>query len=485
MKKFLTAISMFIILAGSVTLNAQFKNYGWKIGGQINALIPANDFRLEHGLELGLMGRALVRFELNCDFDLEAGVGYGKLRGKDNIEDSYSANLIPFDLRLLYSPFDEKGWNPYFYAGLGLLSYSADEKTTLPSPNAREEDGVTGFIPLGLGAEFKLSDEWLLDATAGFAYSFADDMNYYAKGDLNDGYYNIGLGIIFCPNGPNADNDNDGLTNGEENELGTDPDVADTDGDGLSDGAEFKEYKTDPMKADSDNDGLNDYDEIKKYSTNPNMMDTDNDGLNDHDELMKHKTDPLQPDTDGDGLKDGEEVNNYKTSPFKTDTDMDGLNDGEEITKYTTDPLNADTDGGTVQDGQEVKNGTDPKDGSDDIPKKEIVFEIENIQFDINKCKIRSDAATILDELVSLLKENEELTVKITGHTCNLGTKAYNMKLSEKRAKAAQQYLVDKGIDASRTTLEWFGEDKPAVPNTSKANREKNRRVEFERTDNK
>ncbi|MBU1099662.1 MAG: OmpA family protein [Bacteroidetes bacterium] len=479
-------IFMFFLVFSPTKIQAQFNDYGWKIGGQVHGIITSNDFALDNGIELGFLARALARFELNSPLDLEIGAGFGKMNGKDNNENSYSANLIPIDVRLLFSPVESDDWNPYLYGGIGLLSYSADVKSSLggaASPQPVEEDGITAVIPFGLGAEFKLSDELLLDVAAGINYSFADDLNYYAKGDFNDAYWNFGLGLLFAPENPNADNDNDGLTNAEEKELGTDPNNADTDGDGLRDGEEFKTFKTDPLNADSDKDGLNDYDEVKKHKTNPNMMDTDNDGLNDYDELMKHKTDPNVPDTDGDGLNDGDEVNKYKTSPFKTDTDMDGLEDGEEVMKYTTDPLNADTDGGTVQDGQEVKNGTNPKDASDDVPKMEIVFEIDNILFDFDKAIVTSAGAEILDEVASIMETNEEVTIKLIGHTCDIGSKAYNMKLSEKRAKAAHNYLVKKGVDEAKIAVEWVGEDSPLVPNNSKANRMKNRSVEVKRTD--
>jgi LPXTG-motif cell wall-anchored protein len=67
---------------------------------------------------------------------------------------------------------------------------------------------------------------------------------------------------------PNADPDGDGLTNAEEDALGTDKFDADTDNDGLKDGAEVKKHKTDPLDADTDNGGVNDGDEVAN-GTNP------------------------------------------------------------------------------------------------------------------------------------------------------------------------------------------------------------------------
>lgn len=90
--------------------------------------------------------------------------------------------------------------------------------------------------------------------------------------------------ILF---GQAVDSDKDGLDDVREKEIGTDPQKADTDGDGLSDGDEVIVYKTSPLISDSDGDGLSDGDEVLIWHSNP-----------------------LNPDTDGDGYPDGTEVRN-------------------------------------------------------------------------------------------------------------------------------------------------------------------------------
>jgi hypothetical protein len=157
------------------------------------------------------------------------------------------------------------------------------------------------------------------------------------------------------------DSDGDGLKDGVEKILGTDPNNPDTDGDGLTDGVEVNTTKTDPLKADTDGDGLKDGVEVNTTKTDPLKADTDGDGLKDGVEVNTTKTDPLKADTDGDGLKDGVEVNTTKTDPLKADTDSDGLTDGAEINTTKTDPLKADTDGDGLKDGVEVNTTkTDP-----------------------------------------------------------------------------------------------------------------------------
>ena len=157
------------------------------------------------------------------------------------------------------------------------------------------------------------------------------------------------------------DTDGDGLNNGLERQLGTNPDNPDTDGDGLTDSVEVNITKTDPLKADMDGDGLTDGLEVNTTKTNPLKADTDGDGLTDGFEVNTTKTDPLKTDTDGDGISDQVELNITKTNPLKADTDGDGLTDGMEVNTTKTDPLKADTDGDGLTDGAEVNlNKTNP-----------------------------------------------------------------------------------------------------------------------------
>lgn len=125
-------------------------------------------------------------------------------------------------------------------------------------------------------------------------------------------------------NKKDTDDDNDGLADEQEAALGTDPLVADTDGDQAKDNADaFPRDKSEWQ--DTDKDGLGD-----------NMdLDDDNDGIFDFEEEFDYGTNPLSVDTDSDGLKDLEEVN-AGTNPIDADTDRDGKNDLED--KYPLDP---------------------------------------------------------------------------------------------------------------------------------------------------
>lgn len=103
----------------------------------------------------------------------------------------------------------------------------------------------------------------------------------------------------------------------------------------------------------------------------------------------------------------------------------------------------------------------------------------DNLEFATAKDIIKQESYASLDELAGLMKKKPEWRLKISGHTDNQGKAATNMKLSEKRAKAVQNYLADKGIDPKRFKVEWFGATRPIASNKTEEGRQKNRRVEM------
>jgi OOP family OmpA-OmpF porin len=99
--------------------------------------------------------------------------------------------------------------------------------------------------------------------------------------------------------------------------------------------------------------------------------------------------------------------------------------------------------------------------------------------FDFDKAVIKEHYYVLLDYIVEAMEAKPTLKFEIQGHTCSIGSKAYNQQLSERRAKAIYNYLVQKGIDSSRLTTIGFGEERPAFSNDTEEERAKNRRVEL------
>ena len=109
--------------------------------------------------------------------------------------------------------------------------------------------------------------------------------------------------------------------------------------------------------------------------------------------------------------------------------------------------------------------------------KKKII--LRGVNFDFDKSNIRPDAAVILDEAVRILGTGGGSAVAIEGHTDWIGTDAYNQGLSERRANAVMNYLVDHGVDASRLSTTGYGESRPIASNQTREGRALNRRVEL------
>lgn len=250
----------------------------------------------------------------------------------------------------------------------------------------------------------------------------------------------------------------------------------DTDGDGLTD-AEENNLGTDPAKADTDDDGLSDGDEVNKYKTDPLVADTDGDGLSDGDEVLSHDTDPLKADTDGDGLNDGDEINEYRTDPKNKDTDGDGLNDYEEVMTHNTDPTKADTDGDGFSDGQEIEMNTDPNDGQDPAYIREDG--LATIHFAFDKSNIDDEAANMLSDNVQKLMDAPNFKVRIDAYTDHVGTDQYNLRLSKRRANSVTDFYTNNGVSEDRIESRGLGKAPvPCMDQTPEKGCRKNRRAE-------
>ena len=105
--------------------------------------------------------------------------------------------------------------------------------------------------------------------------------------------------------------------------------------------------------------------------------------------------------------------------------------------------------------------------------------QLYGILFDVDKATLKDESVKQLQHVVTLMKDNPELTLEVQGHTDDQGSDDYNLKLSQSRAETVATYLGLFGIDSSRLAPRGYGESKPVEPNTTEEGRAKNRRVEL------
>lgn len=108
-----------------------------------------------------------------------------------------------------------------------------------------------------------------------------------------------------------------------------------------------------------------------------------------------------------------------------------------------------------------------------------IGYVFENILFDFDKTDVKAEYRTALADAGAYLKEHPEARIVLAGHTDNIGSQKYNMKLSHRRAVSIRNYLVaNEGISPDRITLSGFGYSEPVASNATPAGRALNRRVQ-------
>ncbi|MEZ4317337.1 MAG: OmpA family protein [Myxococcota bacterium] len=275
-----------------------------------------------------------------------------------------------------------------------------------------------------------------------------------------------------CPNDPE---DFDGF---QDDDGCPDPD---NDGDGILDTTDVCPFQPEDFDGYQDLDGCPDVDNDSDGFPDvadacPNAAETVN-GFEDQDGCPDEKP---HVDTDGDGLRD--EVDRCPFDP----EDFDGFQDEDGC----PDPDN-DLDGiFDVQDNcpfePETRNGYKDEDGCPDeapsrvVVKKSKIEILERVFFEVNKAVIQPVSYPLLDEVATVIIDHPNLTlIRVEGHTDSDGSESYNERLSQSRASAVVDYLIGKGVEASRLDPVGFGESRPIDTNKTQDGKQNNRRVEF------
>ena len=108
----------------------------------------------------------------------------------------------------------------------------------------------------------------------------------------------------------------------------------------------------------------------------------------------------------------------------------------------------------------------------------EITLTDEDVRFGFNQSELTDNARNVLESLITQLKaDNRNVFIEVQGHTDNLGTEDYNMKLGQERADAVRRYLSENGIPLHRISTISYGETRPLTENKGRKGRSTNRRV--------
>ena len=249
---------------------------------------------------------------------------------------------------------------------------------------------------------------------------------------------------------------------------------------GLSATVERTRKQPPPPPPDSDHDGFVDSEDQcpAEAGVAPRgcPADTDTDGVLDKDDFCPREAGPApkgcpDPDTDHDGI------------PLPCDLcpkEVGVKPDGCPIRDKDGDGIFDDKD--KCIDKPETKNGFEDEDGCPDtIPEavKKFSGVIQGISFDKNKATIRPQSKGVLGNAAKVLQTYPSISLEISGHTSSEGDAGVNQRLSQDRADAVKQWLVDNGVPPERIKTRGAGPDEPIADNKTAAGREKNRRIEF------
>ena len=375
---------------------------------------------------------------------------------------------------------------PFLGAGVGLTSWKVVDKTGQdvgafpdgdPAPgydsdgNASELKGSDLTLGLELGVDFALGDHWAL--TLGGRYHFM-------PANTND---NVGLSSLWGPTYVDAN------TASAEGFLGVTWwfGSSDRDGDGVPNARDACPDQAEDVDGFRDDDGCpdldNDGDGVADTKDGCPDAAEDRDGFQDDDGCP-------DPDNDGDGIVDAQD-----RCPDEAE-DLDGFQDDDGC----PDP---DNDGDGVLDAADrcpatpagVAVGTDGCELAAAVPAPKVpvaaaavvlpvagqTMALSNMNFQSSSARLLPESQAQLDDLAAAMRANPEVVIEVRGHTDSIGAAEANRDLSQRRAMAVRDALIQRGVAPGRITAVGYGEDFPIAANDTAEGRARNRRVELHR----
>jgi outer membrane protein OmpA-like peptidoglycan-associated protein len=450
MKQFKLAVMALFALVIVSNVNAQDKNNPWavsfganivdfyqpgSISGQFDDFVgSSSDWNI-----LPSVTRVSLEKYIEKGFSLQLSGSFNKITSLNTVDDSdflyYSVDaIVKYDLNDLVG---ETSWfDPFVYIGGGYATVNAQGE---------------GMLNVGLGFNTWFNENLGINFQTGSKSGFTDKVAAHLQTSL-------GLVIKFG---------------------GTD-----TDGDGVYD--KFDDCIDVPGLVafngcpDSDGDGIKDSEDACPNEAGLAIMngcpDADGDGIADKDDACPNakgtKENKGCPDSDGDGVVDKDDKCVSQAGPAANagcpwpDTDGDSILDKDD---------KCPNEAGVASEG-----------GCPEIISNEAQMGMNSfakaILFHTEKATFKAGVTKELDGMLAIMNKFPLSEFAVKGYTDTTGSVSGNLKLSDKRANAVKNYLVENGIDASRLTAKGYGQDSPIDTNDTRAGRTNNRRVEVKVT---
>jgi OOP family OmpA-OmpF porin len=447
MKRLKIALVALFTLVTLGNLSAQDENNPWILGFGLNTVdfIYAPVDNKDHYNDLlgsdedwnilPSVSRIYASKYLDKGFSVSLAGTINKIENARKVSDSdffyYSVDAsVLYDLNNLIG--DTSWFNPYIHLGGSYVSVDSNA------------EGMVGY---GAGANFWFNDKLGLNFHSGAKYGFSDKVQAHWQ-------HSLGFVIKFG---------------------GTD-----TDGDGVYD-------KKDACP------------EVPGLESFNGCPDADGDGIKDSDDACPNVAGLAAmngcPDADGDSIADKDDmcpnVKGTKANKGCPDTDGDGVVDKNDKCATQAGPIAnggcpwPDADGDSVLDKDDKcpeTAGLASKEGCPETISDKMDAFAKAILFNTGKASFKAGVTDQLDGMLAIMNQFLSAEFAIKGYTDSIGSTSNNSKLSDKRANAVRDYLVENGIDAARLTAEGFGEESPFETNMNESGREKNRRVEVKLT---
>jgi len=462
------ALAVLLVLAGTATAQVCADDLGIAVTGGMMQPGGGDEEYGDSGMMLGLEVRKLLTDNVSIGVEYRRGVTQGgdEPSAADSARfsgwgeaDNFRTVWNYAGASAIYNFMPDGKVSPFVSAGLGITFWEVQDWRDDASeegevPEGYDTDGklqklsganLTGV--LGAGVEFFAAERLALTAGARYYLLFQNEKD------------NVGWSVSHGPDFVDANSSILEAYAGITYYFG----AGDCDGDGIVG------KKDECWNIPEDFDGFEDEDGCPEDDNDMDgILDVDDECPNDPEDFDGEDDEDGCPDVDrdGDGILDDEDA-----CPDDPE-DMDGFQDADGC----PDP---DNDGDGVLDGKDecpdTPKGVEVNEVGCPIPKVTLVAVMVN--FDLDSAELDDTDTGKLDALATALVENEEFVVDIAGYACDLGTDAYNEALSQRRANAVRDYLLEKGVGEDRMTVGGYGESNPLVPNDTEEQRSMNRRV--------